>query len=153
MTMSLVGPYLTTTNYKKPKQKKLTQAKLEALQIEWRKYNKRMRQTNMHSLQYDTFEDYLAYIRGTPKPRSQPKEFKTYKPETSYARETPNIPSYTSKASFAPCTKREQLQYTGERRLVGIATMHKSNMVPVFADDDDKTGSKQATEIAKMRRG
>jgi hypothetical protein len=31
--------------------------------------------------------------------------------------------------------------------------MHKSNMVPIFADDDDKTGSKQATEIATMRRG
>jgi len=44
------------------------------------------------------------------------------------------------------------LKYTGERRLVGIATMHKSNMVPVFADDDDKNGSKQATEIAQMRR-
>jgi hypothetical protein len=25
-------------------------------------------------------------------------------------------------------------------------------MVPVFADDDDKSGSKQATEIAQMRR-
>jgi len=25
-------------------------------------------------------------------------------------------------------------------------------MVPVFADDNDKTGSKQATEIATMRR-
>jgi hypothetical protein len=44
------------------------------------------------------------------------------------------------------------MQYTGERRLVGIATMHKSNMVPVFADDDDKTGKKQATELAQMRR-
>ena len=44
------------------------------------------------------------------------------------------------------------MQYTGERRLVGIATMHKSNMVPVFADDDDASGRKQATEIATMRR-
>jgi len=25
-------------------------------------------------------------------------------------------------------------------------------MVPVFADDDDKDGSRQATEIAQMRR-
>jgi len=25
-------------------------------------------------------------------------------------------------------------------------------MVPIFADDDDKTGKKQATEIATMRR-
>ena len=44
------------------------------------------------------------------------------------------------------------MQYTGERRLVGIATMHKSNMVPIFADDDDKSGRKQATEISTMRR-
>ena len=44
------------------------------------------------------------------------------------------------------------MQYTGERRLVGIATMHKSNMVPVFADEDDVNGSKAATDIAQMRR-
>ena len=50
-------------------------------------------------------------------------------------------------------SKKEEMRYTGKRKLVGIATMHKSNMVPVFADEDDKTGSKQATEIATMRRG
>ena len=45
------------------------------------------------------------------------------------------------------------MQYTGERRLVGIATMHKSNMVPIFADDDDKSIPKQAkSEISTMRR-
>jgi hypothetical protein len=47
---------------------------------------------------------------------------------------------------------KQPMVYTGERKLIGIATMHKSNMVPVFADDDDKTGKRQATEIAKMRR-
>ena len=36
-------------------------------------------------------------------------------------------------------------QYSGERKLLGIATMHKSNMVPVFDDQDAK-------DIAKMRR-
>jgi hypothetical protein len=36
--------------------------------------------------------------------------------------------------------------YSGERKLLGIATMHKSNMVPVFS-------SEEATEIARMRRG
>jgi len=30
--------------------------------------------------------------------------------------------------------------------------MHKSNLVPVFADENDTDGSKQATEIAQMRR-
>ena len=39
------------------------------------------------------------------------------------------------------------MQYTGERKLVGIAMMHKLKLQSVFADDDDKTGQKQATEI------
>jgi hypothetical protein len=36
-------------------------------------------------------------------------------------------------------------QYSGERKLLGIATLHKSNMVPVFDQQDAK-------DIAKMRR-
>jgi hypothetical protein len=42
--------------------------------------------------------------------------------------------------------KREPQVYNGKRKLLGIATMHKSNMVPVFSKDD-------AEDIAKMRRG
>ena len=41
--------------------------------------------------------------------------------------------------------KKEPQVYNGERKLLGIATMHKSNMVPVFSKDD-------VEEIAKMRR-
>jgi len=36
-------------------------------------------------------------------------------------------------------------QYSGERKLLGVATMHKSNLVPVFDAQDAK-------DIAKMRR-
>ena len=43
--------------------------------------------------------------------------------------------------------KKETLQYTGERKLVGIATMHKSNAVPIFEDDKE-----HAIDIARMRR-
>ena len=42
---------------------------------------------------------------------------------------------------------RESMVYSGERQLLGIATMHKSNMVPVFADKKD-----DAKDIAAMRR-
>lgn len=42
--------------------------------------------------------------------------------------------------------RKETMVYSGERKLLGIATMHKSNMVPVFS-------SEEATEIARMRRG
>ena len=48
-------------------------------------------------------------------------------------------------------SKREEMRYTGKRRLIGIATMHKSNQVPVFADDDDVSGRKAATEITLMK--
>jgi len=43
--------------------------------------------------------------------------------------------------------KKENLQYTGERKLLGIATMHKSNAVPIFEDDKE-----HAIDIARMRR-
>lgn len=43
-------------------------------------------------------------------------------------------------------SKNDPKVYSGERKLLGIATMHKSNMVPVFAQSD-------AEDIAKMRRG
>lgn len=47
--------------------------------------------------------------------------------------------------------KQEPIFYSGERKLIGIATMHKSNQVPVFADDDDVSGRKAATEITLMK--
>ncbi len=41
--------------------------------------------------------------------------------------------------------KKEEKVYTGDE-IIGIATMHKSNAVPI-------RGKKQAEEVAKMRRG
>ena len=64
------------------------------------------------------------------------------------------IPDYSTDPNYPPCSdkipvgtsnKKELLKYSGERKLLGIATMHKSNMVPVFDKEDAK-------DIAKMRR-
>jgi hypothetical protein len=53
-----------------------------------------------------------------------------------------HIPSrVTEGSSTAPVTK----VYTGTK-VLGIATMHKSNAVPVFSDEE-------AVEISRMRRG
>lgn len=57
-------------------------------------------------------------------------------------RETPNIPSLPFTGE--PCLKKEQQRYTGTA-IKGIGTMHKSNAVPIFTDE-------QAVEIATMRR-
>ena len=147
MTMHLVGPYMTTTNYKKRKKKQLSQKRLDALQVEWRQYNKRMRKSNMHSLQYDTFEDYLAYVSGNPpKRKKEEKEFKPYAPAKPHVRHTESYPSLqTSDSVPGYCPKKETPTYTGDL-IVGIGTMHKSNLVPIMR------GTKQAEELAKMRR-
>ena len=56
-------------------------------------------------------------------------------------------PSYEGTHTGAITPKREPMQYTGERKLIGIATMHKSNAVPIFEDDKE-----HAIDIARMRR-
>jgi hypothetical protein len=43
-----------------------------------------------------------------------------------------------------PCTSKPSPTYTGTK-MIGIGTMHKSNMVPIFSDEEAK-------DISKMRR-
>ena len=57
----------------------------------------------------------------------------------------PNYPKCSDKIPVGTSSKKEPQQYSGKRKLLGIATMHKSNMVPVFDAEDAK-------DIAKMRR-
>ena len=67
----------------------------------------------------------------------------TYKLSAPPGRTTSNnIPSrVTEGGSTAPVHK----VYTGNK-IIGIGTMHKSNAVPIFSDE-------QAVEISRMRRG
>ena len=58
-------------------------------------------------------------------------------------RETPKIPSLPF--TGGPCALKPNPVYTGTA-IKGIGTMHKSNAVPIFSDE-------QAIEIATMRRG
>lgn len=62
---------------------------------------------------------------------------------TLISRETPKIPSLNS--GYHDCSKKEIPRYTGTA-IKGIGTMHKSNAIPIFSDE-------QAIEIATMRRG
>ena len=142
MTMSMVGPGLTTTSYKKRKQTKRTKNQQAAFELRHREYNKSMKRMGCHS-QMMTLEEYDLYVRGMFKPKKQ--EFKPYVPSEPFRRQTPDIPSVGDGVGHAPV--KEQMVYSGERKLLGIATMHKSNMVPVFADNKE-----EAIEIAQMRR-
>lgn len=142
MTMHLVQG-MSTLNTKKRK-KKLTQKKIDQMQVEWRQYNKRMRQSGCHSAQFEEFEDYIAYVMGTYKPKKNAKSEETYTPKKSeYYRKTEHIPSRGD--GIGNGFAKERNQYTGDL-IVGIGTMHKSNAVPIMR------GTKQAEELAKMRR-
>ena len=143
MTMSLVCPYLTTTNYKKRKQKQRTKAQQAKFEQEHREYNKSMKRIHCHS-QMMTLEEYDLYVRGQYKPKTKAAP-KSLTQARSYRRETEQHPS--AGAGVGNGFKREANTYSGERQLLGIATMHKSNMVPIFADNKE-----EAKEIAQMRR-
>ena len=54
-----------------------------------------------------------------------------------------NCPSL--KTNESDCSRPKDKVYTGTA-MIGIATMHKSNLVPVFSTDSAK-------DISKMRRG
>lgn len=54
----------------------------------------------------------------------------------------PKIPSLST--NLGSCIKAEPKMYTGDR-LIGIGIMHKSNLVPIFSEDEAK-------DISTMRR-
>lgn len=126
MSMHLVGPWMTTTNYKKRKQKGRTKKDIEAQKY----HDKWLRKMGAHPDQISESKKKNAgsSILSVPDYRSSGNSVPT----------SDVIPG----GSTAP---QERQIYSGERRLLGVATMHKSNMVPVFDRDDAK-------DIAQMRR-
>ena len=70
-------------------------------------------------------------------------EAKAYKAPAPYRRQTSAVPSLGTHQG--ECTRKQQQSYTGTA-MMGIATLHKSNAVPVFTQED-------AVEISRMRRG
>jgi len=75
-----------------------------------------------------------------------PPKFQEYKPKPSIAQEraaeTNRYASCVASPATARGNRRESQQYTGDY-VIGIATLHKSNAVPV-------TNQKYAQEISEM---
>ena len=76
--------------------------------------------------------------------RAMSAEPLTYSLTTPVGRETAHIPSRDTGHAGAVRTK-DIPKYTGTK-ILGIGTMHKSNAVPVFSNEE-------AHDIATMRRG
>ncbi len=138
MTMHLAQG-LTTINTGRSKRKKLTKTELQQLREDHRIYNQQMKRNHCHELRM-TFDEYVDYVHSRVKKQNK---FEEYRPTQQYRRETPHIPSIDSGVGNG--FVRTPKTYTGDL-IVGVATMHKSNAVPVMR------GTTQAEEISKMRR-
>ena len=71
------------------------------------------------------------------------KKFTPMHVDVPYRRPSPDVPSYDSGLAHSTARKERQ-EYTGDY-IIGIASMHKSNFVPVGRGDDPEA-------YAKMRR-
>jgi len=124
--MHLEGPWLSTTGKKKGKQKFASA-----------EHARKARE------QAEAWQDLLKKYKAKPLPKSKPGSL-----SSSYTLSIPEGRNTTAHIKSVDtggnATLKPAKVYTGTK-VKGIATMHKSNAVPVFSDEE-------AVEISKMRR-
>ena len=138
MTMHLVRG-MSSIRSGKP-EFKLTKRKRAEWEFDWMADNKLRKSQGMAKI---TFEEYCLNRLGKVK-LSKPV-FKELQASTTHPRYADRV-VYPSLGIVGGNTlKREPLKYTGTL-VKGIATMHKSNAVPVIDEE-------QMKDISRMRRG
>lgn len=103
---------------------------------------KKKKPKKLNAKQRELKADWEALLKKYEPAKKLKSEVVAWTPTKTYVRETPHIPSLNS--GYHDCTKKEVMQYTGTK-IKGIGTLHKSNAVPVFTDDEAK-------DLATMRR-
>lgn len=125
MSMHLEGPWLSTTGKRKGKKRWASseqKRQAELLEAEWQKLKDRYAPKTKVKL------GRSSYV--PPKPMRRDAD-------------QPRLPSLDTGHKGA-VTVKKPMQYTGDK-IVGIGTMHKSNAVPIFTDQEAK-------DISSMRR-
>ena len=140
MTMHLIRG-ISTLNTRKPKVK-LTKAKLASMHEDWLQHNRDLKRSHQPKI---TFDEYVDYCHGIVRNKSKPVHVTLPTETQPYRRTTTQYPSLTTMGGPDSCAKREPQKYTGTL-VKGIATMHKSNAVPVIDEE-------QMKDISRMRRG
>ena len=107
------------------------------------KSKKRKPTAKQRELQDDWEKLVKKYATKTVVPKKQQQLSDVYSLGRPACRETPKIPSLPFTGGV--CALKPNPVYTGDK-IKGIGTMHKSNAVPVFSDEEAK-------DIATMRRG
>jgi hypothetical protein len=131
MSMHLEGPWLSTTGKRKGKHKFRNSdeaRKSRELEESWKELQKRLG------------------VEADKKRQSRALSASIYVPPKLFYRgmDVPRPRSLNNGVDSAPAIKVASKVYTGNK-IKGIGTMHKSNAVPIFTDDEAK-------DIANMRR-
>jgi hypothetical protein len=132
MTMHLEGPWLSTTGKKRGPKKWASSA-------EKRKAEQRKTDWELKLKEFDKMKPKFSNTKPAPKRKS---DWSLGAPKTPPGRETVRIASQDT--GWVPCTTAPNQEYTGTK-VKGIGTMHKSNAVPIFSDEE-------AVAISTMRR-
>lgn len=141
MTMHLEGPYLTTTRYTKRPHRKWASAeqkrRAEADAAAWSELEQRLAKSAPRFSSRPVTDPSMP--RGAFRPL-------TLSPVYPPGREPQNIASLNGGVDTpgAVGARAADKVYTGDK-IKGIGTLHKSNAVPVFTDDE-------AVDLAHMRR-
>ena len=132
MTMHLVGPALTMTGKRKGKLKFRNSE-------EARKY--RELQSDWHDLQ----KKWGVEQEQKKRKRAMAAEPLVYSLDTPVGRTNTHHIKSLDTGHYGTVSSKPTPKYTGTK-ILGIGTMHKSNAVPVFSDEE-------AQDISRMRRG
>jgi len=172
--MHLCGPGLTTTSYKKRKQK-VTKAQQEELERGWRERNQRLKEMRLPK---ETFEQYMEWVYGRGKKAkgqtNTGKKITKAIPSMAACTKENDAAKYSSNKdndirqdpkaldkmhsgsskvvvishgnfwATGACKTKQTPTYTGTK-IIGIAVLHKSCLQPVFSQEE-------AIDIARMRR-
>lgn len=137
MTMHLEGPWLTTTGKLRSKRRQFASAdaarRARELEQEW---NKKLAEWDKLSPKFS------AGRRVDVKVVAKSPVVNTRAPVLDPSRDVRQYPSRDTGSGVAALPQPKV--YTGTK-IKGIGTLHKSNAVPVFSDEE-------AVEIARMRR-
>ena len=140
MTMHLQRG-LSSLSTRKPSFK-LTKAKEASWREDLAIYNRELKRRGQPRL---SWEEYMAMRLGKTKAASTTNK-NSYVPANTHPRYVDRVQHESLDVVAGNTLKRESLKYDGERKLLGIAVLHKSCLQPVFSQQE-------AEEIAKMRRG
>jgi hypothetical protein len=133
---------ISTLNTSKPKFK-MTKAKEASWRDDFAIYNRELKRQGQPRLAWEQYMDMRLGKTKASKPAFKPLQAAVFT-HPRYVDHRDDIPSLN--VVVGNTNRRENMKYDGERKLLGIAVMHKSNLVPIFDEE-------QAKDISRMRRG